>query len=172
MKKQRNIKAFSHFGFSTILVTFAMICIVTFAALAFVTANSDYALSKRVATKNDNYYEAEGNAYMRLSEIDATLFDIFGKAGNATDYYTEVSNYLDSLGYGTLTTNFNEDTNTSNITSISFQFSENISDTQTLKVTINITYPVSDSSFFYEITQWQIKTDTTVDDENTLNLIG
>ncbi len=46
MKKRRE---FSNFGFSTILLTFSMICIVTFSALAFVTANSDYKLSKRVA---------------------------------------------------------------------------------------------------------------------------
>ncbi len=43
MKKRRE---FSNFGFSTILLTFSMICIVTFSALAFVTANSDYKLKR------------------------------------------------------------------------------------------------------------------------------
>ena len=49
---------FSHFGFSTLLLAFTMICIVTFSALSFVTAHSDYNLSKRVADNNSAYYEA------------------------------------------------------------------------------------------------------------------
>ena len=64
MKKRRE---FSNFGFSTILLTFSMICIVTFSALAFVTANSDYKLSKRVADNNSSYYvKMYGMRYHRL----------------------------------------------------------------------------------------------------------
>ena len=55
MKKVR----FSSFGFSSILLIFVMICIVTFATLTLVTANSDYKLSKKVAAKSTSYYEGE-----------------------------------------------------------------------------------------------------------------
>ena len=70
MKKRRE---FSNFGFSTILLTFSMICIVTFSALAFVTANSDYKLSKRVADNNSSYYRACEKAWDEISQIDAIL---------------------------------------------------------------------------------------------------
>ena len=50
-------KRFSNFGMSTILVVFAMMCIVTFSVLAFITANSDYKLSCRVAENNSSYYQ-------------------------------------------------------------------------------------------------------------------
>ena len=66
MKKRRE---FSNFGFSTILLTFSMICIVTFSALAFVTANSDYKLSKRVADNNSSYYRACEKAWDEISQI-------------------------------------------------------------------------------------------------------
>ena len=40
---------FSNFGFSTILLTFVMMCIMTFGVLSLITANSDYKLSQKVA---------------------------------------------------------------------------------------------------------------------------
>ena len=70
MKKRRE---FSNFGFSTILLTFSMICIVTFSALAFVTANSDYKLSKHVADNNSSYYRACEKVWDEISQIDAIL---------------------------------------------------------------------------------------------------
>lgn len=65
MKKEENfqISVFHHPAY------FSMICIVTFSALAFVTANSDYKLSKHVADNNSSYYRAcekYGMRYHRL----------------------------------------------------------------------------------------------------------
>lgn len=60
----------TNFGFSSILISFIMICIVTFSALALVTANSDYKLSRKVADRNQQYYLAQEQAYEKLSQID------------------------------------------------------------------------------------------------------
>ena len=48
-----------HIGFSTILMVFTMLCLVTFATLSLLTANADYRLSKKVASKTEDYYEAD-----------------------------------------------------------------------------------------------------------------
>ena len=49
MNKQK--KGFIHIGFSSILMVFTMLCLVTFATLSLITANSDYRLSLKVAEK-------------------------------------------------------------------------------------------------------------------------
>ena len=54
--KNKSFRPLTNIGFSTILLAFSMICIVTFSALALITANSDYQLSQKVATKSTNYY--------------------------------------------------------------------------------------------------------------------
>lgn len=55
MNKQK--KGFIHIGFSSILMVFTMLCLVTFATLSLITANSDYRLSLKVAEKTTAYYE-------------------------------------------------------------------------------------------------------------------
>ena len=57
MNKQK--KGFIHIGFSSILMVFTMLCLVTFATLSLITANSDYRLSLKVAEKTTAYYEAD-----------------------------------------------------------------------------------------------------------------
>ena len=75
MEKQKEInqRSFSNFGFSSILLTFVMLCIVTFSALSLLTANADYKLSKKVADKTTAYYQAEEKAYLLLQKIDQDL---------------------------------------------------------------------------------------------------
>ena len=76
MTKKKENRGFSNFGFSTILLSFVMICVVTFSALALVTANSDYRLSKKVADKTAEYYTAQEKAYewhLGIIQIAAAL---------------------------------------------------------------------------------------------------
>ena len=46
MNKQK--KGFIHIGFSSILMVFTMLCLVTFATLSLITANSDYRKTNRL----------------------------------------------------------------------------------------------------------------------------
>ena len=91
MKKRRE---FSNFGFSTILLTFSMICIVTFSALAFVTANSDYKLSKRVADNNSSYYRACEKVWDEISQIDAILASAYDGSPDKAAYYEAIKTAL------------------------------------------------------------------------------
>lgn len=76
MKKQKRKRPGMTVGSSLILVTFVLLCLVAFAALSFVSANADYALSKQTATKTSNYYTAVGNAEQQLAAIDQTLAEL------------------------------------------------------------------------------------------------
>ena len=78
MKKENPLRerSFSNFGFSTILISFTMICIVTFLALSLITANADYKLSKKTAEKTKEYYAAQESAYNGIADIS----EIFGKS--------------------------------------------------------------------------------------------
>ncbi len=75
---RKNKNTFSNFGFTTVLIVFVMICIVTFSALAYLTAASDYRLSKKVADRTTDYYQAEEKAYLVLGEIDSALTGVYG----------------------------------------------------------------------------------------------
>ena len=47
-------------GSSSLLVTFIILCLVSFATLSIVSANADYKLSGKVLERTTAYYEASG----------------------------------------------------------------------------------------------------------------
>ncbi len=164
MKKQRQ---FSNFGFSTILLTFAMICIVTFSALAFVTANSDYKLSKRVADSSSAYYEACEQVNDEISQIDAMLSASYQASPDKASYFDTVCAALSSDdGYVSLADD------SGNSDPVTFTITKKVSDTQTLTVTLGINYPTHKYDAFYQINEWKLNTDTSFSEDDTLNLIG
>ena len=68
---KKNTTQTSNFGFATLLLCFTMICIITFAVLSLITANSDWILSKKVASKNASYHQVEEKAYEHIAKIDS-----------------------------------------------------------------------------------------------------
>ena len=164
MKKQRQ---FSNFGFSTILLTFAMICIVTFSALAFVTANSDYKLSRRVADSSSAYYSACEEVNDEISQIDAMLFASYQASPDKSTYFDTVCTALSSdSGY----VSRSDDSDSSDM--VTFMIAKEVTDTQTLTVTLGINYPTHKYDAFYKINEWKLTTDTSFSEDDTLNLIG
>ena len=63
MNKQK--KGFIHIGFSSILMVFTMLCLVTFATLSLITANSDYRLSLNNRLLRSRYCCKELSAAIR-----------------------------------------------------------------------------------------------------------
>lgn len=159
-REKKSAPGFSNFGFSTILLAFVMICIVTIAALSLITANSDYKLSQKVAEKNTAYYTAEQQAYETLAEIDQQLAQAYTKALGANSYYKEVENALHSFSSGT----YDRATGT-------FQYSVPIADNQNLEIELLIHYPAEKADAFYEIITWKSVYDEVEIDEGTLDLI-
>ena len=153
----------SNFGFSSILLTFVMICIITFLALTLLTANSDHRLSQKVADRNSAYYEAEQAAYEQLADIDALLLQEYNNSTSPENFF--------ALAGTTLTKNVNG-TWTSDGGQYFFTYQTDITTDQYLLTELQIIYPESRYDSFYRIVKWQSVHDAQTIEEGPLNLIG
>ena len=166
MKKTKS--SFINIGFSSIVMVFIMICLVTFATLSVLTAHSDYLLSKKMADKTTAYYEADAVARDMLEILDNQLFNIHLE-GSASDYFYETVAVTDFSAYAP--------SNIHNITlkniedDIIISYEVPISEVQTLCVSLQINYPFAESECFTTITRWQTVTENAPDESDEyLNL--
>ena len=102
MINKKENRSFSNFGFSTILLSFVMICVVTFSALTLATANSDYQLSSKVATKTSEYYKAQERAYERLRVLEPLFIDCYMASNDSKTYFSRIADH--STNHGTFIT--------------------------------------------------------------------
>ncbi len=168
MSKQKGFSI--NIGFSSIMMVFIMICLVTFATLSILTANSDYRLSKRTADKTSNYYIADTSAKSMAYEIDQALASIYLNSSDEAAYYDGVSTDIVFFELPENVHNFaiNSD---GEVPVISYEVT--ISEIQTLQVALKVHYPQSQGESFYTIIQWQTKTSNTVEEPEThLHLFG
>lgn len=158
---------FTGLGFPTMLLTFSMICIVTFSALTLIAANSDYRQSKKVAQNSTDYYTAEKKAYDTLAFIDQQLQQVYFSTHTDKEFCRQSRSTLSKM---TL-----EDTrlelSTKNYKDLVCHFSEKISERQTLEITLLISYPHSDTMPFFSITQWQMITEDNLEEYDSLNIV-
>ena len=159
-QNERSSPGFSNFGFSTILLAFVMICIVTISAISLLTANSDYKLSKKVAEKNTAYYLADKQAHEQLGSIDHLLAAAYTNATGASSYYKAVALALEGLDYGS----YDRMAGT-------FCYEVIIADHQTLQVELLIHYPEEKNEPLFEIISWKSVYEEIEIDEGTLDLI-
>lgn len=157
-------RGFLNFGFSTILIAFVMISIITFCTLSLLTANSDYQLSRKVAEKSTGYYHAEEEAYRILSEMDELLSEAYTEHRSEDAYYPEA--------YRVLSAYAKDSPLPVTVTEEGASFTIAVSDSQQLYVEIRITFPPASGGTFYELTQWKTITEISADDDATLHLIG
>jgi hypothetical protein len=153
----------SNFGFSSILLTFVMICMMTFSALTLLTANSDYRLSTKVATRNTSYYEAEEAAYARLAEIDTALAAAYQKSDDSETYYRLSAEALSENGAGTLSAEGGQTT---------YSYEISASEEQSLRVELLICYPENSKDGFYQIQKWQSIHIASTTEDQILHLMG
>ena len=159
---------FLHPGFSSILIVFLILCLVTFAVLSFMTARSDYTLSEKLAEKNTQYYEANNTAQLLLAQVDEELLALYQSADGAASYYGALPAVLENLPLPDQVTDFQTDVSTDDVTA---SFTVRMSDTRCLAVTLDFIYPELSGDNCYKITQWQTVTDTgAASDSNTLHL--
>lgn len=164
-KNELSKRSFSNFGFSTILIAFVMICIVTFSALALMMANSDYKLSKKVADRTSRYYLAEKEANQRLLQIDMLLADAYAKSSNRTTYYAIARKKLKAADLAI-------ELNDTSSSTLGVSYCINISDNQTLNVELDIVYPPDSGGSYYALEQWKTVTAVIEDTQEPLKLMG
>ena len=165
---KKNNSSFINLGFSSIVMVFIMICLVTFATLSVLTAHSDYRLSKKLADKTTAYYHADTMARNMIEHIDNKLYGIYLTSSSASsfvegiqaaDFLTDAPSEVENI-----------------VLEIQDEFSilsyeVPISEVQTLHVSLELNYPNLGSECFSTITRWQTVTSSVPDDsEEYLNL--
>jgi len=77
-------------GTSSILVTFVLLCLVTFATLAYLSAKSDYRLSEQTAKRIASYYDANRVAEIYMANIEGQLSRLSNSCESREDFYERI----------------------------------------------------------------------------------
>ena len=74
-------------GSSSILLIFVILCLVSFAVLSIVSAQTDYKLSCKLAERTTKYYEANNEVESYLRDLQASLEKIYEDSATAEEYF-------------------------------------------------------------------------------------
>lgn len=154
-------------GSSSILVTFVLLCLVTFAALAFVSANSDYKLSQQTADRTTRFYEANHMAEVFLLNIDSQVKMKFNDSASESDFFNGIEDVFSDNDSVIIE---KQDNGT-----IHLSYSVKISDKQDLEVTLCTSYSEFKDKGTVSIEKWQSVTTYTGEEptlqDNNINLL-
>ena len=128
-------------GSSSILLIFVILCLVSFAVLSIVSAQTDYKLSRKLAERTTKYYKANNEVESYLRDLQASLEKIYEDSATAEEYFAVA-------GHDTT-------------------FSIQLSEQQMLNVHLTILYP-GDGKGYYEINTWKVETQDTLELDDTL----
>lgn len=128
-------------GSSSILLIFVILCLVSFAVLSIVSAQTDYKLNCKLAERTTKYYEANNEVESYLRDLQASLEKIYEDSATAEEYFAVA-------GHDTT-------------------FSIQLSEQQMLNVHLTILYP-GDGKGYYEINTWKVETQDTLELDDTL----
>lgn len=117
-------------GSSSILLIFVLLCLVSFAALSIVSANTDHKLGQKILTRTASYYEACNLAEEAIASLDRELWDIYAASENEEEYFAAAGSRK------------------------SYRFP--ISDLQELDIQIEILYPEKSGDTCYRIESWKV----------------
>ncbi|MDO4966740.1 MAG: hypothetical protein Q4E51_08550 [Lachnospiraceae bacterium] len=162
-KRKKNFSSGVNVGSSSILVTFVLLCLVTFAALSFVSANSDYRLSRQSADRMGRYYEAN-----RMAEV--YLLNIESQIKQSVDNCSSEKEFLDGLDTVFADNNSIEAINLDG--KIVLNYSVAITDKQNLEVTLETNYADAKDDLPFTITKWQAVSSFAEEDLDTENNAG
>lgn len=157
--KKNSKKTFSagmNVGSSSILVTFVLLCLVTFAALSFVSANADHSLTEKTGERISSYYKADSLAEVNLANIDS-LLSKHAKDKDEKAYFEDIEKlFTDNSNYEIIRKD--ED--------VLIHYVIPVTNNQELSVTLKVLYPSRPTADAFEITEWETIT-TFVPEETT-----
>lgn len=134
-------------GTSSILVTFVLLCLVTFASLTYMSARSDYKLSEETAQRTAAYYDANRVAEIYLANIEAQLSNLADECKSDSEYYDKIYSIFEDNDL--ISVDPGED--------VLISYSVNVTDSQKLNVSLKAKYPGEDGKLF-EVERWQTQT--------------
>lgn len=157
---------FFNIGASSLLVSFLILCLVTFAILTLTSAKSDADFAEKLAHHKTNYYAACNTAESTLDEIDAVLADAWQRS-DAAAVFTEIETQLaalDSREQLQLSMDFTQSEPT-------VSYAVAIDDKQNLCVTLTLAAAPAKGEAYYRISQWQVQSSGEWKGDQTLNLM-
>ena len=133
-------------GTSSILVTFVLLALVTFAALSYMSARSDYILSREAADRTASYYDANRMAEIYLANIEALLSKHLSSSDSRQAYYDGV----DALFADNDKIDVAEGPNGEKMLSYSIA----VTNGQNLYVTLDVHYPDVEDDSLFKVDKW------------------
>lgn len=159
MSDNRKRKGTVRIGYTSILLIFTMLCLVTFAALSLITVNSDYSLSQKVAERTTAYYEADTRVREYLSQIDKCLTDWYMTSNDADAYMSGLADVVGEVEVSDgLSTAMADD-------STVYRIECQIGDVQKLCITLDLSYPEDEDDALYTIKEWKTVTENNIEQE-------
>lgn len=144
-KTKKQFSAGMNVGSSSILVTFVLLCLVTFAALSFVSANADHELAVQTGERVRSYYSTKSLAEVNLANIDS-LLSKHAKANDEDTYFDTIEElFSDNSNY----TIIRESGNTY------IHYEVPVTKNQDLSVTLKVVYPSHPTADAFVITEWE-----------------
>ncbi len=141
-KKKREFTL--NIGISSILFIFIILALVSFATLSLSSAMSDYKLTSRLISNSESYFSACKEAEEALSDCDETLSALYATGISRAGYYEKVGKKK--------------------------TFTIPVTDIQTLNIEIKILYPDDAGENFYEITSFNVMTNSEIEYDDGLNV--
>lgn len=138
-------------GTSSILVTFVLLCLVTFSALAYMSARSDYKLSKQTAERTASYYDANRMAEIYMANIEGLLSKHAAACKNEDEYLKGI----DKIFADNENIKINTDEG-----KVTISYNVVISDAQNLDIVLSAHYPDVDDSTLFHIDKWATEINT------------
>ena len=133
-------------GTSSILVTFVLLALVTFAALSYMSARSDYVLSKESADRMASYYDANRMAEIYLADIEALLSKHLRSSNDEQAYYDGI----DALFADNDKIEVTEDE--SGVKKLSYTIA--VTNGQNLNVILSVRYPNDTDDSLFKVDKW------------------
>ena len=132
-------------GTSQILVTFVLLSLVTFAALSYMSARSDYTLSVESAKRTASYYDANRMAELYLANIEGLLAKHYSKCTNEEEYLQGVDRIFsdnDRIKVETVDEK------------VTMSYEVAVTNGQNLYVTLVAHYPNKDNGQLFYVAKW------------------
>lgn len=134
----------TNIGSVSLLMTFIVLCLVTFSTLSLSASVSEYHYSQKLAGHNTDYYNASNEATAILKEIDGILDNAYTE--NRGRYYSSAEEQLEQLDH--VTADFSKDVPT-------IIYEVPVNESQVLQVTLSLNSPRKVSKGYYKITSWK-----------------
>jgi hypothetical protein len=135
-------------GTSSVLVSFVLLCMVSFAALTYLSAHSDYTLSQQTAQRTTEYYEANRMAELYMANIEGLLSKSLKSCSNAGDYYSSIPALFADNDMILVS---NEEKRDNPVT---ISYTVPINESLELDITLKAHYPDDDDASLFSIESW------------------